>query len=179
MAPVDLIMQYDPRQTGSPPKPIEPTGFFTGIQIRPIIMGAVVDMIATFALVAFYYRFYVAQGSGATEGFEEEMAKYWVSGDGLIASLLLGSLGTMIGGFYAAYKAGTLEMKHGALVGVCSIILGLLMQPSGSENQTPEWFLALSLAAAIPAGALGGLFAELFSGLAGKKSSPTRISPDR
>ncbi|MGZ9220325.1 MAG: TIGR04086 family membrane protein, partial [Candidatus Binatia bacterium] len=84
-----------------------------------------------------------------------------------------------IGGFYAAYKAGTLEMKHGALVGVCSIILGLLMQPSGSENQTPEWFLALSLAAAIPAGALGGFFAELFSGVAGKKSAPTRISADR
>ena len=179
MASDDLIMQYDPRQTGSPPKPIEPTGFFTGIQIRPIIMGAVVDMIATFALVAVYYRFYVARGSGAAEGFEEEMAKYWVSGDGLVVSLLLGSLGTLIGGFYAAYKAGTLEMKHGALVGVCSFILGLLLQPSSSENQMPEWFLALSLAAAIPAGALGGFFAELFSGVTGKKSSPTRLSPDR
>ena len=87
-------MQYDPHRTGSPPKPIEPTGFFTGIQIRPIITGAVVDFIATFALVAFYYRFYVAQGSGVTEGFEEEMAKYWLSADGLLASLLLGSLGT-------------------------------------------------------------------------------------
>ena len=179
MAAVDLIMQYDPRQTSAPPKPIEPTGFFTGIQIRPIIMGAVVDMIATFALVALYYRFYVARGSGAAEGFEEEMAKYWVSGDGLVVSLLLGSLGTLFGGFYAAYKAGTLEMKHGALVGVCSIILGLLLQPGSSENQAPEWFLALSLAAAIPAGALGGFFAEMFSGVTGKKSSPTRLSPDR
>ena len=172
-------MPYDPHQPGSPPKPIEPTGFFTGIQIRPIIMGAVVDLIATIALVAFYYRFYVAQGSGAAEGFDEEMAKYWVSGDGLVASLLLGSLGTFIGGFYAAYKAGTLEMKHGALVGLCSIIVGLLMHPSGSENQAPEWFLALSLAAAMPAGALGGLFAELFSGVTGKKSSTTRSSSDR
>jgi hypothetical protein len=44
MAAVDLIMQYDPRQTGSPPKPIEPTGFFTGIQFRPILTGAVVTL---------------------------------------------------------------------------------------------------------------------------------------
>jgi putative membrane protein (TIGR04086 family) len=177
--PDNLIMQYDPHQTGSPPKPIEPTGFFTGIRFRPIVMGAVVDLIATFALVAFYYRFYVAPNSGATEALEEEAAKYWATGDGLVMSLLLGSLGTLIGGFYAAYKAGTLEMKHGALVGVCSIIVGLLMQPSGSENQAPEWVLALSLAAAIPAGALGGFFAEMFSGMTGKKSSTSRLSTDR
>jgi len=61
----DLPMQYDPHQTGSPPKPIEPTGFFTGIQFRPIIAGAVVDFIATFALVTLYYVFYIAPAAGA------------------------------------------------------------------------------------------------------------------
>ena len=66
----------------------------------------------------------------------------------------------MIGGFFAAYKAGKLEMKHGALVGIGSIILGLLLQ-SGAESEVPEWFMALSFAAAIPAGALGGFFAEM------------------
>ena len=54
--------------------------------------------------------------------------QYFSSTDGLIASLLLGSLGTVIGGFFAAYKAGTLEMKHGALVGMGSIVLGLVLQ---------------------------------------------------
>ena len=86
--------------------------------------------------------------------------------DGLMASLLLGSLGTLIGGFYAAYKAGTLEMKHGALVGIGSILLGLLLT-GGADSQTPEWFMALSFAAAIPAGALGGFLAEMFKGAAG------------
>jgi hypothetical protein len=33
----------------------------------------------------------------------------------------------------------------------------------------PDWFIALSLVAAIPAGALGGLFAELFKNAVGKK----------
>ena len=40
-------MQYDTRQTGKPPSPVEPTGFFTGVQIRPIVVGVVVDYIAT------------------------------------------------------------------------------------------------------------------------------------
>jgi len=172
-------MQYDPQQTGSQPKPIEPTGFFTGIQFRPIITGAVVDFIATFALVTLYYVFYVAPGAGAAGAFEEAAAKFWASTDGLIASLLLGSIGTLIGGFYAAYKAGTLEMKHGALVGVCSIILGIFLTPSGSENPTPEWFMALSFAAAIPAGAIGGFFAEMFKGAVGNNSSSTAGLPGR
>ena len=81
----------------------------------------------------------------------------------MIASLVLGSLGTLIGGFYAAYKAGSLEMKHGALVGIGSILLGLVLQGAGSdEHVLPEWFMALSFVAAIPAGALGGFFAEMF-----------------
>jgi putative membrane protein (TIGR04086 family) len=92
----------------------------------------------------------------------------------LVTSLLLGSIGTMIGGFYAAYKAGTLEMKHGALVGIGSIILALVFQAIGSERELPEWFMALSLVAAIPAGALGGFFAEMFKNATGGWRSSRR-----
>ena len=147
-------MQYEPRQS---PSPIQPTGFFTGIQFRPIIGGVVVDT------VALYYSFFVAKDLAAQGGATDDaFTQYWNSSDGLIASLLLGSLGTVIGGFFAAYKAGTLEMKHGALVGMGSIILGLVLQAGGQqETAMPEWFMALSFAAAIPAGAIGGFFAEM------------------
>ena len=155
-------MQYDPRQTNSPPAPIEPTGFFTGIQIRPILMGMFVDVIATMALSGAYYAYYVDPGAGMLAAFTEEAAQYWRSSEGMVATLLLGSVGTLIGGFYAAYKAGTLEMKHGALVGIGSIILGFVLQSGTEESSLPEWFMALSAAAAIPAGALGGFFAEMF-----------------
>lgn len=157
-------MQYDPRQSTSPPSKIEPTGFFTGIQFRPIIGGVIVDTLATLALTTLYYSFFVAKELAAQGGAAEDAyAQYWTSSEGLVASLILGSLGTMIGGFYAAYKAGGLEMKHGALVGIGSIILGLLLQAGGAEEAAlPEWFMALSFAAAIPAGALGGFFAEMF-----------------
>ena len=155
-------MQYDPRQTNSPPAPIEPTGFFAGIQFRPILMGVIVDTIATLVLVSVYYAFYVEPGASKGAAFGEDAAAYWTTGEGLLATLLIGSLGTLIGGFYAAYKAGTLEMKHGALVGVSSIVLGLVLQSGAEESALPEWFMALSAAAAVPAGALGGFFAELF-----------------
>lgn len=161
-------MQHDTRR--NIPPPIEPTGFFTGIQIRPIISGVVLDTLATIAMVTAYYYVFVAkempsQGNAADEAF----AQYWNSADGLMMSLVLGSLGTMIGGFYAAYKAGTLEMKHGALVGIGSIVLNLFFQALGSEAQMPEWFMATALVAAIPAGALGGFFAEIFRNAVGRR----------
>jgi putative membrane protein (TIGR04086 family) len=160
-------MQYDPRQSPIPPKPIEPTGFFAGIQLRPIVMGVVVDFVATLAMTMAYFNYFVAKelaDKGVTG--DDAFGQYWASSEGLVASLVIGSLGTAIGGFYAAYKAGTLEMKHGALVGIGSIALGLLMSLGGSESPLPEWFLSLSAAAAIPAGALGGFFAEMYKNLA-------------
>jgi len=166
-------MQYDPSQTTKPPSPIEPKGFFTGIQFRPIIGGVIVDFVATLVLTTLYTTFFIAKDLGSPgEAAEDALAQYWSSSEGLTASLLLGSLGTLIGGFYAAYKAGTLEMKHGALVGIGSIILGLFMQSAGMLVDTPEWFVALSFAAAIPAGALGGFLAEMFKSALPRSRSP-------
>src|ERR1700693_6333192 len=114
-------MQYDPRQTANSPAPIEATGFFTGIQIRPIIIGVVVDTVATILFTTLYGTFVVLQELVGKAGTAEDLlAVYWTSSEGLVASLILGSLGTLVGGFYAAYKAGTLQMKHGALVGIGS-----------------------------------------------------------
>lgn len=162
-------MQYGP--SSSSPSPIEPTGFFTGILIRPIVFGVVIDTISTIALTSLYYLWYATKDlPGAGAAAEDAFSAYWSSSDGLIASLLLGSLGTLIGGFYAAYKAGKLHMKHGALVGIGSIVLGLLFQAGNAESTTPEWFMALSFAAAIPAGALGGFFAEMMQNVTGAES---------
>lgn len=169
------LMQYDPRQSNPVPSPIEPTGFFTGIQLRPVISGVVIDTIATIALVTAYYSLFVAKDMAAPGGMSEDaFAEYWNSSEGLATSLLLGSLGTMIGGFYAAYKARTLEMKHGALVGIGSIVLALVFQAMGSQRELPDWFMALSLVAAIPAGALGGFFAEMYKNAVGGRRSSRR-----
>ena len=163
-------MQHESRPAN--PAPIEPTGFFTGIQLRPVISGVVLDVVASIVLVtAYYYLFIAKELPTQAEGADEAFAEYWHSPDGLMMSLLLGSLGTMIGGFYAAYKAGTLEMKHGALVGIGSILVNLFFQALSAENYMPEWFIATALVAAIPAGALGGFFAEVFRNAVGRSYS--------
>src|ERR1044072_1045520 len=119
-----------------PPARIEPTGFLTGIQFRPILVGVIVDTIATIALTICYYAFFVAQELPAQGGAEEASSQDWASSDGLIASLRLGSRGTLIGGFYAPYEAGTLDMKHGALVGIVSILLGVVLQGTARDENT-------------------------------------------
>ncbi|HUF43488.1 MAG TPA: YrzE family protein [Verrucomicrobiae bacterium] len=165
-------MQYNPGTAGAPP-PIEPAGFFTGVQIRPVILGVVVDTVATLVLSTFYFMFYVTKDlTEKGDAMEDAFTAYWTSSEGLIASLVIGSLGTMIGGFYAAHKAGALQIKHGALVGVGAIILGLAFSAAGTESELPDWFMALAYGAAIPAGALGGYFAEMLKEVGGEWPRP-------
>jgi hypothetical protein len=159
-------MQYDAQQSGKPPSPIGPSGFFTGVQIRPIILGVVVDYVATYAGMYAYFFVYLAKElskQGEVQG--DLITKYMVSPEGLAVGFAIGVLGTALGGFVAAVKAGKLEVKHGALVGVCSLILSLIEQSlQGESLPLPEWFRFLSIAAIIPAGALGGFLVEAFKG---------------
>ena len=78
--------------------------------------------------------------------------------------ILIGSvvvIASVLGGFVAGRLAKALEIKHGAAVGVGSMIVSTLEQAL-AENSTPlpEWFVLISYLAAIPAGALGGYLAE-------------------
>ena len=159
-------MEYDTRQTGKPPSPVEPTGFFTGVQIRPIIVGVVVDYIATYAGTYAYFFIYLAkQLSKQGEVTGDQIRDYMTSPEGLMIGFVIGVLGTALGGFVAALKAGKLGIKHGALVGLCSLILSFIEQSLQEESASlPEWFRFLSIAAIIPAGALGGFVAEAFKG---------------
>jgi putative membrane protein (TIGR04086 family) len=160
-------MQYDTRQTGKPPAPVEPTGFFTGVQIRPIIIGVVVDYVATYAATyAFFFIYLAKELSKQGEVAGDQIRDYMTSPEGLMIGFAIGVLGTALGGFVAAAKAGKLEIKHGALVGLCSLLLSFIEQSLQEESASlPEWFRLLSIAAIIPAGALGGFLAEAFKGL--------------
>jgi putative membrane protein (TIGR04086 family) len=162
-------MQYDTRQTTKPPSSIEPTGFFTGVQIRPIIVGVVVDYIATYAGIYAYFFIYLAKElSKQGEVTGEQITEYMASPEGLMIGFTIGVLGTALGGFVAAHKAGKLEIKHGALVGVCSLILSFIEQSLQEESlPLPEWFRFLSVLAIIPAGALGGFVAGALKGSGG------------
>jgi hypothetical protein len=159
-------MQYDPRSTGTPPSPIHPTGFFTGVQIRPVIVGVIVDYIATYAAMYAYFFVYLANKlSEQGELSQEVLADYMMSREGLMIGFAIGALGTALGGFIAARKAGKFQIKHGAFVGLGSLTVSFIEQMLRGESMPmPEWFRALSILSIIPAGALGGYVAELLDG---------------
>ena len=159
-------MQFDPRQSRTPPPPIEPTGFFTGIQIRPIIAGIVVDYITTyFGMYAYFFIYLARELSKQGELSEEAIAEYMTTTEGLMIGFAIGALGTAIGGFVAARKAGRLEVKHGGLVGFGSLIVSFIEEAMREESiPLPEWFRLLSVLAIIPAGMFGGYIAEMLKG---------------
>lgn len=156
-------MQYNPRQTETAPPPLQPYGFFTGVKIVPVIIGIVVDFVAThLAMAAFIFGYLAKELSEQGEVTEDAIAKYMSSPEGLTVALVIGSLCTALGGFIAARRAGTLETKHGAFVGLGSLIVSLVQQAMQEQSmQLPEWFNFVSIVAVIPAGALGGFVAGL------------------
>ena len=170
-------MPMNSQRTETPPRnPVEPTGFFTGVQIRPIILGVIVDYIATYAAMYAYFFVYLPNelSKQGKEASYETIVQYMTSDEGLMIGFLIGVLGTAIGGFVAARKAGSLETKHGAFVGVASLIVSFIEHSLSEETlPLPEWFRFLSIVAIIPAGALGGYVAEMVKGFsAGNRMFP-------
>jgi putative membrane protein (TIGR04086 family) len=151
--------------TETPPR-IEPTGFFTGVKVVPVVIGVVADVVVTYLLIWAFVVGYVARQAGDDEEMNQDAIEEYMQGmEGLAAALVIGFLGTATGGFIAARRAGTLHVKHGAFVGVGSLIFSffqLVLQEAPA--QTPEWFTFVSVLGIIPAGALGGYVAELLGG---------------
>lgn len=159
-------MQYDPHRS---PSPIQPTGFFTGVQIRPVIVGVVVDYVGTYAAMYAYVFVYLANKLAERGDLSQEaLADYMMSREGMMIGLAIGALGTALGGFVAAAKAGKFQIKHGAFVGLGSLIVSFIEEVVRQEGSPmPEWFRALSILSIIPAGAVGGYLAEIFNAMVG------------
>jgi putative membrane protein (TIGR04086 family) len=142
------------------PAPIHPVGFFTGVQIRPVILGVVVDYISTYAIMQAYLFLFVTRHLPPDTDLPPDAIPSMQSNDLLIAAFLIGSLGTVLGGFVAGRKAGVFESKHGAFVGLGSLIVSFIEMVLMDEPPSgPEWFRMISVLAIIPAGALGGYIA--------------------
>lgn len=158
----------NPNQQGqkSVPSPLEPRGFFTGVRIRPIVVGAVVDYVATNVLILLYLFVYymkdsLEKGGLPEEALEKALKEALASQEGLFTFIVIGALCTALGGYIAARLAKAEEIKHGALVGAVSLIIGILQTAmTGVESPVPDWFELLGYVLAIPAGALGGSFAQ-------------------
>ncbi len=159
-------MNLNQQPQGSVPRPIEPRGFFAGVKIRPIIIGAVVDYVATYALITLYLIVYyikdpLEKGGMPEEAFEKALKEMISSQEGLLALIVIGALCTVLGGYLAGRLAKSEEVKHGALVGAVSLIIGIVQTGmAGEASPIPYWHELLGYILAIPAGALGGSFAQ-------------------
>lgn len=157
-----MAYDYQPQ----PPPRIEPRGFFTGVKIRPIVAGAVVDYLATYLftilyLILFFMKEPLEKGGASQEAIERAVSEMLSSPEGLIALTVIGAFCTALGGYVAGRLAGADEVKHGALVGVISLVIGSLqMSAAGEGYSLPYWYGLASYILTIPAGALGGYFAQ-------------------
>lgn len=160
------IMNPNQQPRPTVPSPLQPRGFFTGVQFRPVIAGAVVDYIATQVIVLLYlFISYIKdpfeKGGAPEEAIEKALMEMMSSQEGILTLLAIGALCTVLGGYIAGRLAKGEEVKHGALVGTVSLIIGILQTAAaGQESPVSNWYELLGYILAIPAGALGGSFAE-------------------
>jgi hypothetical protein len=147
------------------PTSIEPHGIFDGLKPGAILIGAVVDHVATVAIA----------GESAFSDDEEvtQAAFDALSADPqfLVWSMVLGLSCTVLGAFVGARRAGKLHLRHGGWVAVASAVIGLLylLLPAEATGPAPPlWYDVVGWVLLLPSGLLGGaLSGALHSRLSG------------
>jgi hypothetical protein len=151
----------------SPPPPIEPSNVFAGLRPRAILIGLVVDILASLAVMMGLIVVLAAdRGLGLEEDVSEEaVAELASSPEFLLWSFVLGVLCTALGGYVGARHAGCHYTRHGAFVGVASLLLGLLVYAATDTGPTaPLWYDLVAFLIVVPAGAAGGWLASRQAG---------------
>ncbi len=147
-----------------PRAPIEPEGTFDGLSASAILLGAFVDIAATTialtALVLWLAPDVTSQDQAASRKALEEC---YASPIYVTANVVLGALGTVVGAFAGARRAGRLHVRHGGWIAVASTAIGflltLLSAPPQVDAANPLWVEALTWLLILPAGMSGGALA--------------------
>jgi hypothetical protein len=146
------------------PPPIQPTGVFDGLRPGAILIGVIVDTLATFVASALLIALFAAglaeeHGGELPEGALEPLL---ASPEFLLASLVVGLLCTVFAGYVGARRAASFCVRHGAWIAVGSAFYALFLYAvAGQEGPHPPlWFDLVGFTLMIPAGALGGLLAD-------------------
>lgn len=146
------------------PAPIQPTGVFEGLRPGAILVGVLVDNLATFLtgplLIALFASELTPEPGGELP--EEALEPLLRSPEFLLASLVVGLLCTVFGAYVGARRAGCFCIRHGAWIAVGSALSSLLIYAAAGpqDPRPPLWFDLVGFSLMIPAGALGGLLAQ-------------------
>lgn len=137
---------------------------FDGLNASAILLGAFVDIAATTialtGLVLWLVPDVMSQDQAVSRKALEE---FHASTTYVTANVVLGALGTVIGAFVGASRAGRLHVRHGGWIAVTSTAIGflltLLSAPPQVDAANPLWAEALAWLLILPAGISGGALA--------------------
>jgi len=142
---------------------VEPPGMLSGLHPRAILIGTLVDFLASMPLGLVLIVVLSLKNSVQfwDESSNEALDALTATPEFMIWALLLGMLCTVFGGYVAANQAGCRHAQHGAFVGLASILIGFLfyLLPA-PEVPLPQWYQLLGVLASIPSGAAGGWLAS-------------------
>jgi hypothetical protein len=153
------------------PPPIQPTGVFDGLRPGAILIGVLVDNLATFIagplLISLFAPELTPEPGGELP--EDALEPLLTSPEFLLASLFVGLLCTVFGAYVGARRAACFCVRHGAWIAVGSAITALVILAIAGpqEPRPPLWFDLVGFSLMIPAGALGGLLAQYYLRLTG------------
>jgi putative membrane protein (TIGR04086 family) len=145
------------------PPAIEAPGIFEGLRPRAILLGVIVDNLATLLSSLVLVSYFAAQQGLGQDGqiSEEALEGIASSQEFLLASLAVGLACTSLGGFVGARRAGSSFARHGGWIGVGSALMALVLSLSSGPAPSPPplWLELAGYLLVIPAGVLGGLLA--------------------
>lgn len=145
------------------PPALQATGIFEGLKPGAIALGVLVDvaasMLASLLLIALFAALEPPRDGDPARELAQALA---TSPHFLFASLGVGLLCTVLGGYVGAKRAASHFARHGVWIGIGSALVGLVFQGSDVRGpRAPLWFDLLGCALLLPAGALGGQMAAL------------------
>jgi hypothetical protein len=124
------------------------------LRISCVLLGLVADLVFTFTC-GFALGFALVVGAGSPEAAAERMQAF----DAAAATLLVGCVGTVLGGFVAARVAKQAPLAHGVALGVVAMLIGALVGEDPFTAAMPAWYRIACWVLVIPSAVLGAKLA--------------------
>lgn len=128
------------------------------INLKALLFGIVADVGVTFVaslLLFLLFAHDLVSPDMPPEEMDAVMQALLARGDFLLASLVIGLGCSTLGGYVAARTAGQDLYLHAGLVGLASLLFGLVAGTSG-----PFWFNVAGFVLVLPAALYGGYLAD-------------------
>ena len=149
-----------------PRAPIEPEGTFEGLSGAAILLGAFIDVAFTEIACSLLLMWCAPELASQDEAqVRKVLGELAASTSYVAANIALGALGTMLGAFVGARRAGQLHVRHGGWIAVASTALGALLllfePPVRDAAEFPRWAQVVANLLILPAGMSGGALAAV------------------